>query len=429
MHFSPLPPLTRGEESTCRSLRGGEVLAMVSVNLQDDTEAGSLPTIADRPFFFLYLSFFLAFANIALLYLYPLAINQMIRNAHHLIGLVMWAFSVATVISRPFMGKMAALKGEYWVISLGMAISFIASLGYMLATTFGPGMVLVRVVHGIGFSAFIAGSFSLAARASHPRKRGEAFSLIGVALMAAVALAPPFGEFLIRKWGFHALYIAASISAIGAWVAASIDLRPTSPSLRRGEKIAVAYLPLLKNRSYIFLLCSTLIFAHCQGSVTSFFALIASEKGIASGRFFFASYIVSILVLLTMGRLIDRYGKLLFLRSFYPVYALGILLIPWVITSSFLVIPALLYGIGMGLLFPAHNALAAAHGTRLEKPAIMSLFTATYDMGFITGPVISGWVAHHTSLDMLFVASGIIGLFGFLIVLLSPIMEDEAPPR
>lgn len=398
---------------------------MESLNFQDQTENGSSPTLWDRPSIFLNLCFFLAFTNIALLYLYPLAIDRIMENAHHAIGLVMGVFSVATVISRPFMGKVVAMKGEYWVISLGMAISLLASLGYMLVTAFGPGMLLVRVVHGIGFSAFIAGSFSLVAKAFNPRKRGETFSLIGVALMAAIALAPPFGEFLIRQWGFHALYMAASVSAIAAWVAAFMALKPSLPSLHKDEKTAVKYLPLIKNRSYLFILFSTLIFAHCQASVTSFLALIASEKGTASGPFFFSSYFVSILALLTMGKLIDRYGKLRLIRSFYPVYSLGILLIPGMITSSSFVIPALLYGVGMGILFPTHNALAAAHGRKSEKTAIMSLFTATYDTGFITGPIISGWFAHHTSLDMLFMASGIIALFGFFMVQLSPIKEDE----
>ena len=398
---------------------------MEPFNLQDQAENAISPTLWDRPFVFLNLCFFLAFTNIALLYLYPLAIDRIMKNSHHVIGLVMGIFSVATVISRPFMGKLVARKGEYWVMSLGIGISLLASLGYMLVTAFGPSMLLVRVVHGIGFSAFIAGSFSLAAKAFNPHKRGEAFSLIGVALMAAIALAPPFGEFLIRQWGFKALYMAASLSAIGSWVAAFMALKPLLPSLRRTKEPSVSYLSLFKNRSYLFILCSTLIFAHCQASITSFLALIASEKGTASGPFFFSSYLISILVLLTMGKLIDRYGKLRLLRSFYPVYSLGILLIPGMITSSSLVIPALLYGVGMGLLFPTHNALAAAHGHKSEKTAIMSLFTATYDTGFITGPIVSGWFAHHTSLDVLFMASGILALFGFLMAQLAPIKEDE----
>ncbi|MBW2615375.1 MAG: MFS transporter, partial [Deltaproteobacteria bacterium] len=342
----------------------------------------------------------------------------------HVIGLVMGIFSVAAVISRPFLGKLVALKGEYRVISSGMAVIFLSSLGYNLITDFGFNMLLIRVVHGIGFSAFISAGFSLAARAFPPHKRGETFGILGAAIMGAVALAPPFGEILIRKWGFHGLYLAASASIILAWIAAFMATHPLSPSPPgRDDKKDVSYLRLLKDRSFLFLLISTIIFAHCQSTVPNFLALIADEKGMVSGPFFFISYSVSILILVSMGRSIDRYGKLVFLRIAYPFFCLGILFIPGMIQSPFFPVPAILFGAGMGLLFAAHNALAAGHGSKMEKPAIMSLFTAVYDSGFITGAVVSGWFAHLTGLNMLFWTCGVLGFIGFFVVLVSPIKD------
>jgi MFS family permease len=382
------------------------------------------PLLWNRPFIFLNLSFFLVFANIAFLYLYPLALNDMV-GGHHMVGLVMGLFSVASVLARPFLGKLVAIKGEFRIIFFGMAVILIASLGYYLITSFGPGMLLTRIIHGVGFSAFIAGGFSLAAKLFHPEKRAEAFGILGACLMAAMALAPALGEVLVRKWGFHALYTAAAVSVILAWLASSMAVPLQSSSFSQFQKTRSSYLPHFKNRSFLFLLISTLIFAHCQSTVPNFIALIAAGKGTSSGPFFSVSYSVAIIILLTTGRLIDRYGLLVFLRLPYPVFALGILLIPGMIKSSFFLAPAILYGIGMGLLFPAHNALAAGHGSKDQKPAIMSLFTAIYDTGFITGAVVSGWFAHLTGLDMLFVACGILGFLGFFLVILSPISNES----
>ncbi len=371
------------------------------------------------PFIFLNISFLGVFTNIALFYLYPLALNAM-GGQTDVIGFVMGLFSIATVTSRPLCGKLVSSKGEFRVISAGIAVSLVASSAYFFITEIGPCMFLVRVVHGIGFSAFISGSFSLAAKAFDPGKRGEAFSIIGASLMAAVALAPPFGESLIHKWGFHALYIAAAISLVLGWIAALVAIYPISPPPPKSGQTHVRYLSLLKNRSFIFLLFSTLIFAHCQSTVGNFLALIAAEKGVSSGRFFFATYSVAILILLTMGRIIDGYGKLFFLKLSYPILILGILFIPVAIDSAFFPVAVILYGTGIGLLFPVHNALAADHGRKTEKPGIMSLFTATYDTGFITGAIVSGWFAYQTTLDMLFFATGLFGLLGLLIALLAP---------
>ena len=90
------------------------------------------------------------------------------------------------------------------------------------------------------------------------------------------------------------------------------------------------------------------------------------------------------------------------------------------------VLPAFLCGAGMGLLFPAHNALAAGYGAGRQKAAAMSFFTSVYDTGFITGAVFSGWIAQVWSLEGLFMFSGCIALGGLLIVLFSPIRESES---
>jgi len=382
------------------------------------------PNLWNRPFIFLNLSFFLVFTNIAFLYLYPLALDEM-AGGYHMVGLVMGLFSLASVLSRPFLGKLVALKGEFRIIFFGMAVSLIASLSYNLITSFGPGMLLTRIVHGIGFSAFISGGFSLAAKLFHPKKRAEAFGVLGACLMAAMALAPALGEILVQNWGFHALYFAAAGSIILAWLSSSMAGTQTFQSLKENQKTHLGYLTHLKNRSFLFLLISTLIFAHCQSTVPNFIALIASEKGASSGPFFSISYSVAVFTLLTAGRLIDRYGLLVFLKLPYPVFAFGILLLPGMLKSSFFLIPSILYGIGMGLLFPTHNALAAGHGSKDQKPAVMSLFTAIYDTGFITGAVVSGWFAYLTDLDMLFLTCGILGFVGFLLVMVSPISSER----
>jgi predicted MFS family arabinose efflux permease len=53
----------------------------------------------------------------------------------------------------------------------------------------------------------------------------------------------------------------------------------------------------------------------------------------------------------------------------------------------------------------------------------MALFTGIYDSGFITGAVVSGWVAHQVGLDMLFISSGFFTFSGLLIAMFSPMRD------
>ncbi len=383
---------------------------------------GTYAILWDRSFVFLSLSFFLLFTNVAFFCLYPLALEEM-GIALNVVGLVLGTFSLAAVLSRPFLGKLVIQKGEFPILSLGLATCFLSSMSYCLITQFGPAMLFIRVLHGLGFSAFIAATFSLAAKAVHPQRRGEAFSIIGVSLMAAVAFAPYFGEFLIREWGFFAVYIAASGVVVPAWLAAFLSIRPLFVSVQDIKKAPVKYSKIIKNRSFVFLLISTVIFSHCQATVPQFLELIAHEKGVSGGRYFLFSNLMAIIILLSTGKLIDRFGKLFFMKLSYPLLAFGILLIPWMIDSPFYFVSALLYGTGVALLFSAHNALAANYGSRIEKPATMSLFTAIYDSGFVTGTIVSGWFAHIVGLEMLYQACGILAFIGFFVVITLPIRE------
>ena len=359
--------------------------------------------------------FFLMFFNIALLYLYPLAVGAM-GGGHDAVGLVMGVFSVAAVVSRPFLGALIGTTGEPPIVSLGLVVMVGASLAYSLVTAFGPAMLLIRFVHGIGFSACIAGGFSLAARVFPSRKRAQAFGALGAAIMGAVALAPPLGELLIDTWGFTPLYLASAAAATAAWFLCTFTSVLRVPGRHRAPFAPMRYRALLADRSFVFLLLSTLIFAHCQSTVVNFAALLAQEAGAHSGRYFFVSFTVAILALLTLGKSIDRLGNIPFMTGTYPLLTVGILLAPFMIASGLFWVPALLFGVGIGVLFATHNAAAADRGTVDEKPAVMALFTTVYDSGFMTGALVSGLIAHLTSLGTLFVTSGILAAMGLLVI-------------
>lgn len=300
----------------------------------------------------------------------------------------------------------------------------IASACYPLLEGVGVPMFLVRVFHGLGFSAFVTGSFSAVARFFPGEGRARAYSMVGASLMGAVALAPLFGEALIEARGFGALFAAAcGVSAV-SW--ASVRLAGNLAGIRAGSRKGGRgrYRPYLTDPSFLFLLASTLIFAHCQSTVFNFLALAAKSKRASAGWFFFVSFALAIGILLGMGGVMDRLGKRRFLRSFYPSLALGILLVPPLLGRVGGWRPALLFGAGIGFLFPTHNALAGGYGAAGEKSRVMALFTAVYDSGFITGAVISGWIAERAGIDGLFYATGLLAFAGFLVSLVSPPGRD-----
>jgi predicted MFS family arabinose efflux permease len=274
-------------------------------------------------------------------------------------------------------------------------------------------MIIVRMLHGIGFSTFIAGGFSIAARSIPSQNRGQAFGFIGAAITGAVAFAPPAGEALIRAAGFDALYLAAvsALPATAVFCRMSLknsSLTPPDPAPTLGVYrivLTAGFLPQL--------LAVTWCFSHSQSTVLNFLALAAERAGSSGGKFFFLSFSTALITLISAGRAADRWPKVHLLRVFLPIMALSVAGIPYLIGSQYWPLPALAFGVSLGMLFPVLNSMAAGI-TPAYAAASMAVFTAVYDGGFITGPMISGWVAAATTLPAAFTTAALICGVGFI---------------
>ncbi|UCE83740.1 MAG: MFS transporter [Deltaproteobacteria bacterium] len=376
------------------------------------------------PFIFLNVLMFLVFSNIAFFYLYPLFLQAM-GSTKTTIGWVMGLMPISTVVTRPYMGKLVARRGEQPVIVLGLLIIFFSSLAYHGLKQVAWPMILVRIAHGVGFSAFISASYTAVAQWVPQNRRGQAYSYTGATILAAVAIMPLAGEHLVKGFGYPALFngAAAAVFLAGLLTFAPVASRRVTPSSYEGE---LRYGPLLRRRSTCLLLLAILLFVQGHATVLNFIALQASRLGLPPGYYFAVAASLAFVLRLVAGAFIDRYGKKRFMKGSYVFFGAGICLIPLISHSPAFYASSLLYGTGLAFLFPAAIALAADQAKRLEElPGMLSLATATFDMGFISGSVLSGWFADLFTLDILFFTVGALSFVGFALMF-SPIHEAGA---
>ena len=377
-----------------------------------------------RPFLFLNVLMFLVFSNIAFFYLYPLYL-QAIGSSKTTIGWVMGFMVISTVVSRPFMGKLVARRGEQWVILLGLIIIFFSSLGYHGLQRVAWPMILVRVAHGIGFSAFITASYTAVAQRVPPSRRGQAYSYIGASILAAVALIPSAGEQLVKGFGYAALFNGA---AAVVFLAGLLAFTPgTSRSIGSSDyQGSLRFGPLIRRRSVCLLLLAILLFVQGHATVLNFIAMQAAGLGLPPGYYFAVAASLAFILRLVAGSFIDRYGKKRFMKSSYLFFGIGICSIPYISYPPAFYLSTLLYGAGLAFLYPAAIALAADQAEKAEElPGMMSLATAVFDLGFISGSVISGWFADIFSLDILFISVGALCFVGFALMF-TPIREAQS---
>ena len=198
---------------------------------------------------------------------------------------------------------------------------------------------------------------------------------------------------------------------------------------RKWEKVEakpgpkVRYVEILRDRSFFFVLVAMILFVDAQATVLNYFPLYAKTIGISGGLFLGVSLGLAVGIRLFGGSILDRYSRLLIIRICFILLGIGIIFFYKLDSVFFYVVSIILYGSGLGYIFPALNAIGAQQGSYEQKAGMMSMLTMVIDGGFILGSIFSGGLSDMIGLSNIFVFAGAVSLFGFFVTSLAPIRE------
>jgi len=121
----------------------------------------------------------------------------------------------------------------------------------------------------------------------------------------------------------------------------------------------------------------------------------------------------SLLLLLAVGRLADKYGTKPFLLSGIPLTAAATASFALVESRTALYFAVVAAAVGYALLIPSWNAFLARAIPKARRGSAWGAFLAIEGSGFVVGPVASGWLWDRASHAAPFWASGaaLAGLF------------------
>ncbi|RLB06090.1 MAG: hypothetical protein DRG83_01100 [Deltaproteobacteria bacterium] len=378
-------------------------------------------TLFDRAFFFYNALIFFVFSHIAFFYLYPLFLEAEGATKTK-IGIVMGLFPAGTVISRPLMGWLVEKIGEKKVLVGGLFIIFISGFLYIIAREINFFLYGLRSLHGIGFSAFIASSFTGISWRIPAERRGEAFGFVGAVILLAIATMPLMGEYLIKWKGFSLLFQVEGVFALCGFFLALLFM-PGEIVLAESSSMN-SFTSVLKKKSFLAVLVITVFFVQGQATVLNFIALMAESVKVSSGRFLGVAATIAIFCRLFVARSIDKYNKKNFTIFSFIIFAIGLVLVPGIKSTIVFFCCTILYGAGMGLLYPLMNVLAVDQANPEEMPVLMTIFTGVFDAGFITGSVLSGWLADQFSLSWIFYFGAAVATVGAFLTRIFPLDQS-----
>ncbi len=311
-------------------------------------------------------------------------------------GLIISLQYFATLLSRPQSGSLADRLGPKRVVMLGLiccGMSGVLTIAAALVT--GLPMLslallaLGRLFLGVGESFSSTGSTLWGMNIVGPLQTARVISWNGVATYLAMAIGAPLGVLLNSGFGMSGFAgLVALMGLAGYWLASN---KP-AVSVSVGERI-----PFHRVFSRVWLYGLALGFGTIGfGVIATFITLYFASRDWNGAALALSVFSLGfVLVRLSFGRYITRFGGLKVSLVSFVLECLGLLII-WQADSAWLVGGgAFLTGCGFSLIFPALGVEAVKQVERQDQGSALGTYSAFLDLGLgLTGPVAGLFIAH-----------------------------------
>jgi len=333
------------------------------------------------------------------------------------IGITMGAFTLSSVLCRPWISDMIDRMGRKRSYAAGATIMTLAPLAYLFfrgaLDSFYLPLIAVRVAHGVGFAICITSVFTYIADIIPHERLNNGLGMFGISGLIGIALGPFIAEIVIDRAGFDVLFVvAAALSGVGLII--QYPLQETYVHVARPAESSF-FLVLQKKR--VFLVASiAVLFGFGLAAVNGFVAPYASEKRIAFISLYYIAYSsAAILTRVFGGGFVDRLSEEKIIPYALAIMGGGLLMLVLLKGWGILFFSGFTTGCGHGLLYPALNTYAIRGEPQGIRGKITGAYTGSIDAGTFAGSVLLGYVGELVGLQALFLVAGMAVLCAVLI--------------
>jgi MFS family permease len=339
------------------------------------------------------------------------------------IGLIIGAFAIGLLATRPTVGKLTDTKGRKFVLLIGTAVAAIAPLGYLMATS-TPLLMGIRAFHGVSIAAFTTAYSALVVDLAPAKQRGEIIGLMSLTNPIGVALGPAIGGYLQTSNMYREIFW---ISVFTGAISFAMATRLTSPKqeldleLEPEELTAnLSIWQIISNPALGIPALVLLLIGFPFGAIHTFVPLYIEELnvGFNPGLFYTIAAIASFSARSVIGSRSDRYGRGVFIAGSLCCYTAGVACLATANSQLSFIAAAFLEGLGTGTLIPMIVALVSDRSLPSQRGRVFSICITGLDLGIAIAAPVFGMVAKNLGYAGIFtIGTGMatIAIFVFLI--------------
>ncbi|KPU63242.1 quinolone resistance protein [Thermococcus sp. EP1] len=370
--------------------------------------------------------FFLGYILVAPL-ISPLAIQ--LGATPFVVGTVASVSSIFAFALKPVGGILGDRGKSFEVMMLGTLFGAVAGMFYVLSF-FMKSLVIFavgRAVHGMAAAFFFPSSLSTAIDLAPKGRVGETLGWRGTMFSISQLIGPALGGFMADYLGFQSAFLFTIIISLVGFLFVLKAYREvrTKVEVREQEEIKGSYRDLI-TAPFIFASFSLLFMVFAYSGMYTFLPAYYKISGLGTSVFGIYASIMGGFSLLTRvfgGREADKRGPV-------PVASIGIILITsaYLALLSYLLPPkaylsAIVLGAGFGLTVPSLQMLALANLPKNIRGMGSSVYTMFFDLGYLSGPLILGYVAELEGYERIFLFLPILTFLSLLSLIILKVVR------
>jgi MFS family permease len=336
------------------------------------------------------LCYFLAMG--ALLPTVPKLVKLGLGGNETAVGIAVGAFALGAIVVRPWTGRLGDRRGRRVLVVGGPLLVGLSIAAYHLVDANLPAFVALRLVGGLGEAATFVGAGTMVTDLSPEHRRGEALSYWSVAIYGGLAYGPALGEIVLGDdLAYGRVWTLAAGLSLGA-AALALFTRETLEAT--AERPAGAARPPLLHRAA--LVPGVVLFLVMVG-LAGFMELVplyAPDIGLRDSKAVFAVYGTTVLAVRILGaRIPDRFGSTRSATAATVTGGAGLAVMAAVPNAAGLFAGAVVFALGMSLLFPAVTSLSLAGVPANERGSVVGTVSTFFDASQGVGAPLLGGLA------------------------------------
>jgi MFS family permease len=334
-------------------------------------------------------------------------------------GLIIALFTLTAGISRPFSGKLTDRWGRVPVMAIGSIVCFVCGFLYPILSSVA-GFFFLRLVHGFSTGFKPTATAAYIADIIPQNRWGEALGMHGLAFAIGSAIGPAIGSYIAKDYGIDFMFYCSSAFALLS-ILIVIRMKETLADKR---KFSLSMLRI--NRGEIIEWRAvpagvvTLLSYSGYGVILTLIPDWSDHLGIGNKGLFFTAYtLASISIRFISGKVSDRYGRIRVMYVGIVIISISLLFLGWGNSVNGLILGAIVYGIGSGILSPAVNAWTIDLSLPQHRGKAMATMYIALEIGIGGGALLAGYIYRDeiSKIPIIFILNSIIIFLAFFYVL------------